>query len=179
MQHMWKVYVGIAVVGGVIALGSVGVYQSQQEKKAMAAAIAPFQENIGEYTSLQKPRDGDIRDGKAKRKMITIDMINRKVDSLYFQLPQELRATTPEEVETVVWLRWGQDYIASYEGGGKAIRHTCTVTVFDRATKKVVAQTTFQGEEPPDVTYTSAGEDDDGGKPTDKILFYLRNIAGL
>src|SRR5262249_27112691 len=131
--------IALVVILGVFGFFGYTMHQQHLQEEAMRQAVAPFEEYLGEYPSLPKPPDGDIRGGSPKKKMITIDVNHKTVDYFWFRLPPELRAATPDEVESVVWLKWGEERVAEYEGGGWAIRNTCTVTVFDLKTKKVLA----------------------------------------
>jgi hypothetical protein len=167
------IVLGVLVVVGLGVAGYIGLNESQKAQTAAA-----FEARLTEYTSMPAPPSGSVRDGKALPRMITIDWKARKVDRIYFDLPKELRAETPDDVLTVVWLQWGEERVEEYEGGGWACRHLCTVTVFDKASKKVVAQESFIGGEPPRMTNTPAGSNDYGDKPTDKIVFFLNGITG-
>ena len=75
-------------------------------------------------------------------------------------------------------LDWGRSYVAPYEGGGNAYKHTCDVYVFDKESKKVKAFQSFTGDEPPSQTSTPAGSDDYGSKPTQQIVDFLKTAAG-
>jgi hypothetical protein len=164
---------GVLVVVALGVAGYVGVTESQKSQ-----IVAAFEARLTDYTAMPSPPSGSVRNGSALPKMITIDWKARKVDRIYFDLPQHLRAETPDDVQTVVWLQWGEERVEEYEGGGWACRHLCTLTVYDKATKKVVAQENFVGGEPPQMTNTPAGSNDYGEKPTKKIVFFLNGITG-
>src|SRR5262245_29904433 len=163
---------GVLVVIGLSVAGYLWIDQTTK-----AHTVAPFEERLTEFTSMTAPPTREFRDGDAKPGMITIDWKNRKVDYIYFDLPRELRAETPDDVETVAWLEWGEVREDEYEGGGWAIRYICTVTVFDLATKKAIAQQKCKGGEPPHYTTTPAGSNDYGSKPTAEIVSFLRSVV--
>jgi hypothetical protein len=169
---------GLVVLGVMVAgvAGVIGYMEYQESKKA--EHLAMFEARLTEYTSMPAAPSGSFRSGPAQPKMITIDWKARKADRLYFELPKEMQAQNPDEVQTVVWLQWGEDRIEEYDGGGWACRHLCTVTVYDKASKKCVAQENFVGGDPPETTNTPAGSNDYGTKPNDQILFFLRGLAG-
>jgi hypothetical protein len=162
-----------------LGLGVAGILIAQQA--IHSSEVALFKDELPGYAALKpaaRPKEAG-RFGLAKAKMITVDVEARsEVDWMYFDLPSEMRAGKPENVETVALLAWGRSYVAPYEGGGNAYRHTCDVYVVDRETKKLVAYQTFTGGEPPSQTSTPSGSDDYGSKPTQQIVDFLKAAAG-
>src|SRR4051812_8575746 len=67
--------------------------------------VAPFRDHIAAYASVSGPRaaGGPYVTGK----VVVVDQANARMDNLFFELPDGLRATRPEEVGTVVRVHWG------------------------------------------------------------------------
>jgi hypothetical protein len=162
-----------------LGLGVAGILIAQQGVRS--SEMAQFKGELPSYVALKpaaKPKEAG-RLGIARPKMITVNpQGSGEVDWLYFDLPADMRAGKPENVETVALLDWGRAYVAPYEGGGSAYRHTCDVYVFDRDNQKLVAFQSFQGGEPPSTTTTPAGSDDYGPKPSKEIVEFLKAAAG-
>jgi hypothetical protein len=162
-----------------LGLGVAGILIAQQAMHSSEVAL--FKDELPGYVALKpsaKPKEVG-RLGVAKPKMITVNAQGKgEVEWMYFDLPADMRAGKPENVETVVLLDWGRSHVAPYEGGGAAYRHTCDVYVVDKESKKLRAFQTFTGGEPPSQTSTPAGSDDYGSKPTQQIVDFLKAAAG-
>ena len=83
-------------------------------------------------------------------KVVVIDKDKPQVHGIHFRLPEELRASSPEEVGTVVWLSWGEKVVGTYTDGSKGYRRTCNVTIIDQANRQITGSRTFLGSNPPE-----------------------------
>jgi hypothetical protein len=70
------------------------------------------------------------------------------VDDIYFYLPEESRAKTPEEVGTIIHLAYSGDVVGSYANVGAAIQVICMVSIIDPAQNTIVSQRLFSGKKP-------------------------------
>lgn len=77
------------------------------------------------------------------------DRTTREIDPLTLSLPDELRAESAAEVNTIAALFWWEESMGEYDNGDHACRETRTVEVFDRETGAVVARTHVLGGDPP------------------------------
>jgi hypothetical protein len=110
--------------------------------------------------------------GYLKGKVVIIDKDDGgTIDSLNSSLPEVLRANSPEEVGTVVWLNWNEERVGTYQGGGGAYVYTCVMTIIDRTSSSKVAVKRFRGGDPPYITYSHSGY---GSRPD--IISYLTNL---
>jgi hypothetical protein len=110
-----------------------------------------------------------------KGKVIPVSVADREVDWLYYDLPDDLRPAAPDQVGTVVWLRWDKVKVGQYgNNGGDANVQTCDVTVIDLAARRVVDQRRFVGGEPPQSS--RRGSSASGSKPTEPIVAYLKSL---
>ena len=101
-----------------------------------------------------------------------------KIDPLHFSwngTVEQIRATRPEEVGTVVLVKTELDRAFEYTDGHTAWTPFCTVTIIDLSVPAVVGGRGFTGEKPSSET-AATGFDEVGAFPTDKVLDY---IAGL
>jgi hypothetical protein len=98
-----------------------------------------------------------------------------RVDGLQRRLPWTLRAASPEEVGTVIWLYWGTSTCSSYTGGLHGYAVTCDAVVIDFLHKRVIADTSFVGEcpESPDRTSRSFY----GPPPDVEILEFVKGLG--
>jgi hypothetical protein len=135
--------------------------------------LAPFASHIDEYlTAPKKTASG----AKARSAIVPIDVAERTIDRLYFELPERLRAPSPEAVATVVWLKWREEQLGKYESGAPACIEFCDVTVIDRAQSAVVADKQFKGGDPPKVLRSSLGKGV-GKRPYKEIADYLTALC--
>jgi hypothetical protein len=96
-----------------------------------------------------------------------------KFSSVYLDLPSDRRASTPDEVSTVVLL----DYdLAKVGSSARVFRWTCQVTIIDLVTNAISGQMkNFTGDPPTTISRRDAG-DEAGDKPDKQILNYLSRL---
>lgn len=136
--------------------------------------IAPFDQRIGDFLGLETAPPNALATAAIKGKVLVIDLGKQKVDvDLFFRLPEDLRPGSPEEVGTVVLVRWQDIQVDEYSNKGKAYRVDGVLTVIHRDSKEVVADdVVFAGGDPPAKIKQSAPSGK-GPKPFDKIIEYL------
>ncbi len=156
----------LLVVGAVV-----GIQQLMQME-----AVAPFEKHLAEYTAEPTRPSGGFPTTYIKGKVVPVEFRKGKqaIDYLYFDLPPELKAQTPEEVGTVVWLEWGEDQVGDYDDDDPAFVQTVKVSVIDKERGRMVGQKSFRGGPPPNTkTYDGPGY---GPKPTAEIVQYLTSL---
>jgi hypothetical protein len=93
---------------------------------------------------------------------------------LYWALPRGVRARTPDEVGTVVWLDWEEKTITGPYNGFvdqvTGIQYVCKVTLIDKRANRKLAERTFRGSDP-----TGSGRFQ-GDKPHKEIVDYLKGL---
>jgi hypothetical protein len=78
-----------------------------------------------------------------KMKLLPIDMDKKVVDAdVYYALPEELRATKPEEVGTLIQIRW--NLLKPGDDGRKTYQYRPRYNLVDRQTKKFIHSGGFQ-----------------------------------
>lgn len=107
-------------------------------------------------------------------KMLIVDLREGEVDDLYFALRPEVRATSPEEVETLAQIRWEKRVVARYSNGAPASRWFAFVGIVDLASGRTLADQEFAGSEPPSRTRGRSGAS--GDKPGGVILERLHTL---
>lgn len=107
--------------------------------------LAVFEPHVAKYVDVPNFRmEPAEHDGTPKelRGVIVVDTDRRELDSeVYWALPREMRAKTPDDVETIVGLHRTEAYqgqwVALRGGGGplgSATAYRCDVTIIDAAT---------------------------------------------
>jgi hypothetical protein len=92
-------------------------------------------------TSVDAGPDGGYIRGKA----VAVDIDGPTIDSLTNDLPGEIRASRPEEVQTVIWVK--KISVSGYQQGNRAVSKTdILVAVIDRQAQKTVAVQHFESE---------------------------------
>jgi hypothetical protein len=158
----------VVVVVALILGGYFGIrsYGRSSQLKPFAAHLDDYSNRVGFTSSSQDPY--------VSGKVMTIDGASGKIDYLLFALPKELRATTPDEVKTVVVLTWRETLAGTYTSGAKGYVATCDVEIVDMANKLILGGQQFSGPEPPS-TKTSKG-DWHGAKPTSQVVDYISGL---
>ncbi len=111
--------------------------------------------------------------GKVKGKMVVVNVNEKGIDDLHFDLPRDLSASKPEEVSTVVLLTWEKRDTSSalytvHTGRYAVVGH---VRVFDWASKSEIASRMFFGD-PPEHPYRPGT----GPRPDDQVLKFLTSL---
>jgi hypothetical protein len=142
---------------------------------------AQFASKMSEYLTLV-PADAPVPEEATpyiNGKILAIDKTNEvgAPSAVHVALPEELRAQSPEEVGTVVWVEWKETRFGTYgDSGIVAYRIDADVTVIDAVKKVVIARETFQGGDPPS-TAPAGGGPGRGPRPVAKIVGYLEQLA--
>lgn len=160
------------VLVGVVAVGVAGFFGVRSMIRAKK--VKPFETHLDAYMKESKgmePTPGQ----KLAGKLITVDINERKIDYLYFDLPDNMRADNPEEVGTIVQLNWGKNQVGEYTGGKPAWKQYCFVSVMDKASGKLFFQNVFEGSDPPS-TIKSSQSSGSSSKPSDEIVAFLKGL---
>jgi hypothetical protein len=177
-------FIGV-LMAAVVVITTYWVLRENQR----ADQLAPWTALIETYMppdNVRAARDAHASDtrfagsaaARIKRHVIPIDLKSRRVDPLYFEMPANLRSSTPDDVQTLVWLDWNEEIVGKYNNGVPARVHVCDVTVLDKTSLRVIAQRTFRGEPPPKEISTSSTSQGIGGRPNRQIVQYLAGMAG-
>jgi hypothetical protein len=170
------IMVGLLVAAG---FGVRAVLRSQ--------TLAPFEEQIPNYLAAHPPRffqpgppgapmQPPVPDQASKGKYILIDHGGRTCDYTWFDLPAQLKAPTPAEVKTVVWINWGSVAAVKFPGNRFGYQHFCDVCVIDKDTNTTIGQRRFVGTMPP-TTISSRSSSTNGSKPYEDLVNYLQSMA--
>lgn len=210
LKHKWKWAPALSYSAFIIFLGILatlivsGVFESVRSK----SAIKPFLPHLSEFVNLgELKHDTDVNNPYIVGKVIIVDMYEgdkdspgappRKVNTVFFSacgmkwtkqfnchefffLPDDLRATTPEEVGTIIWLSWGSRQVGHYgevEYHKPACRIKCRMTIIDKKRNSIIGEKEFLGGPPPKTTSASFDlQGDYGNKPTPAITSYIESL---
>lgn len=99
---------------------------------------------------------------------------------MYHSLPEEIVATTPEDVGTIIWIvkRW--DKVGEYVRGSSgelatAYQRYYKITVIDKTTNKATATYTIRGSDPPS-TVSGKSMRYYGSDPKDEVINYIKTL---
>lgn len=158
------------------------------------STVQPFESHLVEYTSASDEIEGDayitgkvitVGKGEIYFGSYGIELSSNPnkayIDDIYFDLPDSLRANSPEEVGTVILLEWGRNILAEYEGGSVAAQITCLVSVIDMKKDVIVGRQSFGGSPPetPEVRScvgSSGCKSIYGSAPTQNIVEYISKL---
>jgi hypothetical protein len=170
----------ISTIFSVVIITGSGCRQSEIEKTTQEIYKSPFiqwesqmNEHINEYIDIHSsnisPSGGYIRG-----KIITIDIENRKIDNFWLHLPTDMIAASPDEVGTIIWLKWDQSIVGRYTNGKNAYQISCLVTIIDKLLGTKVDEKKFWGSPPPSkVISTNTGV---GSRPNSEIAEYIESL---
>lgn len=125
--------------------------------------------NIKEYIKLKdQPR---FYSEFLNKKIVIIDENKERIDTLHFDLPVALRASTPQSVGTIALLNCSEKVVGMYSDGSNAYRWKCDVTLIDKDESLVLDRKTIYGDSPPlKTTSTVGGRSPQPGK---EIIQYI------
>lgn len=144
---------------------------TSNEERAALDALAPRADEFADAAGTPSPRPPRLRG-----RIVPVDVdAGHVVESVYIRLPSELQARTPDEVSTVVLIRYGEEVVGEYGGRGEAIQLFAQITVVDLVAGRQYDGDRIEGVPPP---YTSArGETQRGGAPDPQaIAAYLVDL---
>jgi hypothetical protein len=164
----------IAVVAIFVVVPIVGyVYNS-------ATSLESFNKNIKDWT--KRPSSTDSGSLYIRGKVLPIRYDSRKDGQsevqadVYWALPSELRASSPDDVGTVVWLSWTSEQSVERKGimvHLYGVQHICRVTVIDKKTDTMLGYRIFRGVDPRKPNREGCDAD---GKPIPAIIKYLTDL---
>lgn len=106
-----------------------------------------FNAHMDDYVKAPNPIDNSPRpldgvnpaDYVLQPKLIPVDVDKRRVDAdFYHAVPEEWRATTPDEVKTILQIRWKQVGETTKRNRKVPIMR-CEITIIDKASNRQVA----------------------------------------
>jgi hypothetical protein len=164
---------GVLVVIGILFIAGLiyGIITNLQQ----SADIKLFQEHIEDYVSIPNQQAiSPFTESYLTGKVITVDINKNEIDQIYFDLPEDLVAKTPEEVGTIIWLNWGEVLVGRYTDGAGGYRIICEVTIIDKANSEIIDKETLSGSDPISVKEGSGNRY--GSKPTSEVIDYISTL---
>lgn len=110
---------------------------------AQPSPLAEFDSYVATYLAVSDRQSGDIY---IRGKVIPMDVVEQHPDAAFYdKLPETLRATTPEEVGTVV--RLDCTNLTRYFCNRRLnpVQYRCEVTLVDMAIPAIVGEARFEG----------------------------------
>jgi len=159
----------LAILAGIVAFVAVsgaviGISWAWPVGWLPNSAEAALESHVAEYCALTGLKDRSDKAGNSPGKVVVVDRANKRLDRRVFRaLPESLRAGSPDEVRTVVWLKWDESFEGWYENparpgdrSAEAYVQTCVVQVIDLRRRVIVGRQKFNAPAPP---RTSEGGD--------------------
>lgn len=109
-------------------------------------------------------------------KIMTVNINRHAIDPVLLDLSSDFRPANPDEVGAIAALWWWEVQVGHYgsDTDAGAFREHCTVMVWDRKTKSLLAQQSFVGGQPPSTS--SYGMRQEGSKPYAEITRFLNTL---
>ncbi len=144
----------IATIVGLLVLLGVGVTKSFMGFVAQENQRAGFSSHIDTYLKADiTPQTSEAP--YLRGKLVTIDVDRAEVDYwTYPKLPDDIRALSPDQVQTIGLIQWGWDKVGHYEDvktgqeTGDALQSHARLTLIDWVDKTCIAERTFEGDAP-------------------------------
>jgi hypothetical protein len=134
----------------------------------------PFKEQMKDFlTAAAQPGPGGA---SLSGKFVVVSSEAKGLDDVYFDLPKDLQAQTPEEATIVVRVSRDKTQVGTYTNGAPGYRHTCSVVVIDWKSRKIVATTNVMGGMPPEKTTSASKSGVYGDKPDKDVVAYLKGL---
>ncbi len=180
-----RIVIGSIIVGGVVVtvVLSAAVFLLIHFL-GRATENAKFKKHIAEYLAVSEEQPG--LGAYIRGRVVVIHVSNNKDgpgqreevdDEVFPLLPADLRASRPEDVGTVVVLKWSADVFGVYPAGDRtatALVHTCEARIIDLSLSAIVARQSFRGGDPP--ASIAGGREAYGSKPTQQIADWLLSL---
>ena len=148
-KRLFHILCAIFIIGSVITPIGYEVYKG--------VLVRPFRDNLAAYASIEATSGASPPEEAAELektpfagKTVVINMKTKKIDKeIYFGLPENLRASTPDDVETVVQVERERVQSGTYTDGAAAYRHRCNITVVDLKAHREIGKFSLSGFNPP------------------------------
>ncbi len=139
--------------------GKVIIMDTSIEGSRTSSEGTSYMDKYGTYTSAS----GEIKE--------TLGAFDR----VFFSIPKELQAVTPEEVGTIIWLHWSGETVGYYNNGAPGIQQYCIVTIIDKSKQVILGERKIYGPEPPPYLINSSGPGT-GAQPLDEVANYIISL---
>jgi len=145
------------------------------------AIVASFEPHIGSYLTGVPPDDGvesppDFLHGR----MVVVNRDTRQIDPMFFELPDDVRATGPEDVSIVVVTTYKESKVGSYGHipyvDGNAYACSASYQFVDSSHPGSVASYRITSTPPFDVPSYLSFFDRHAPHPTSQFLYYLGQL---
>jgi len=152
------------------------------EEPQLGNASAPVDTNgqpAGEQAEIRKEKPAPARPAGSSNlplrgKILPVDVQRRTVDPVYLDLSDDVRPQRPDEVGAIAALWWSKVEVGSYSSSNGAFQQTCTVMVWDKRTKSLLAGRSFAGGMPP--RWSLHGAPQSGSRPYVEIRDFLNGL---
>jgi formylglycine-generating enzyme required for sulfatase activity len=177
----------VTIIGGAAAVAIVLVVVSILAIFAPSAETArerAFEGRLGEFLS-ESGLGPAAETGYVRGRVLVLDKETGTIDPVFHLLRPDLRARTPEEVGTVVWLVWKPVRVDAHDKGAEPPRgayvQTCQVTVVDKAVGAYVGKKTFRGDDLPAKSYRVSDDltDEYGPRPVGAVVDFVESLPVL
>ena len=148
----------------------------------LSCVTTVFDDYLDEYVALSQMGKGAYPHSLHGKVVIVYHNFDSSgIDDLYYDLPDKLRARTPDEVATVVLIERGKAAAGFYGREGEtvgtypALQSHCRVEIVDWKTKELVEGREFWGKSPP-VTIDNPFAQSPMGCDEEEILDYVLEV---
>jgi hypothetical protein len=136
--------------------------------------LAAFNEQIAEFTKPPRKAASKVPAGM-RGKLLPIDVEENRVSPLYFELPDQLRPESPDDVGAIAWLEWGNANAGKEDSEGQV--KTCKIHMIDRATNTLLGVAYFRGPRPAERKGWFGAEEP--AAPKEEVLKYLTSFPRM
>lgn len=149
----------------------------ERPNRRLAAYQLAFQEELPKYAA-RLPQEAVPPQGVkpyVAGKAVAVEKADggARISRVHVELPSEIRAESPEEAATLVFIEWRDFRVGKYGSTDiLALRVDGDVRVVDLGRNALVARETFEGGAPP-VQAPQDGSHGRGAKPIDRIAQYI------
>lgn len=160
----------LASVAGTILSG---VKQGRRED-----TLEAFAAQLPSYMALWRDGVADesaVANGYLAGKAVIVEVTDREIDRLSFDLPDAIRATTPEEVGTLIFLKCRTPEVGSYTSGATARDHVCDMVAYDTGAGRVSAMDSVVRGAPGSISVDQSGT---AGRPDEELLALIASLSG-
>ena len=141
------------------------------------SVLSPFNSTLPELILLRPGGEQQPAGENCSKGVVFVDTSDNSLDHLYFDLPDGVKAATPGEIKTVVFLTWVKQQVGTYGSSNKpAYRNSCKVDVVDRQTKKFLQSNTLMGPAPP-TSISSRSGSGEGARPNSEVVQFISRLA--
>ena len=146
----------IFIVVGIVAGVSIPNYLQYKKK----AEVEPFRAALAGYLSIWNQNVSAMpapAEPYLAGKALIVNLDGGEIDQLHYSLPENIKASSPDDLRSVVFVKCWTEKYGLYTGGVTAFSHICEIAAYDTARSQLSFKDRVTRDPPASIEAGSSG----------------------